>query len=135
MNIFGSLMANSFINQYGTYALQYTYLNALGSPSLKAQIPLIGFFVLFVLSIIVMIASAPKAAPGTPPEQIPERSGFQKFILYFGLLLLFAGFGSLGYYGFIYVFKYLPEKAEWLTSLPPAGKMAAMNLHNMTQNR
>ena len=78
-----------------------------------------------------MLVSAPKVEPGTPPEQIPKRSGFQTFILYFGLLLLFVGFGSLGYYGFIYVFKYLPEKAQWLLSLPAEGQVAAMSLRNV----
>ena len=72
MNLFGSLLASSFINQYGSYALPYTYLNAVGQPSFKAQLPLLAFAVLFILSLIVMITSAPDAKPGTPVEEIPK---------------------------------------------------------------
>ena len=129
--VFDLLMANSFINKYGQYAMDYPYLNALGKPSLKTNLPLIGFFVLLVLSFIIILLSSPKSNVENEIQeeiqQIPERTTGQKIVLYLGLLLMFVGFGSLGLYGFLYVFKYLPEKAEWFTSLPPAAQMAAVN--------
>lgn len=104
-----------FTSQYGSYAEDFDLLNRDGSAIWKIWIFFIVFFIGIILGGITFGASQPKK-PAT------ERSTGQQILKLLGILLLISSFGSLAYYGYMYVFKYLPQYYEWFDSLPNGAK-------------
>ena len=106
---------NSFANRYGEYAKDLEYVGPSGSPNLTAIAPLIIGFITMILGIIILANTNPKNPNDQPTE-------LQKVMRILGFILLFSFFISLGFYGYIYMFKYMPEYYEWFESLPNAAK-------------
>ena len=53
-----------------------------------------------------------------PVKKTKKRSLLQKILLVIGILVLLSSFTGVGYYGFIYFTKYLPQYKEWYSRLP-----------------
>ena len=73
--------------------------------------------IVLIVSLIIIGISTPKKDKKYPKKKI-NRTTSQNVLLVIGLIFLVCSLGGFGFYGFLYVTKYLPEKEEWYQSLP-----------------
>ena len=110
-----SLLTQRFVNEYGDYAEDYDFVSPSGSMSKNTS--LIISVIVLIVSLIIIGISTPKKDKKNPKKKINRTTG-QNVLLGIGIVFLVCSLGGFGFYGFLYVTKYLPEYNEWYQSLP-----------------
>ena len=130
-----SLLTQRFISQYGNLASRYNYVSPDGTMSKQlifflAIIGIVGGIILISSSRIRRKSKHTSKYADEYPDEYPDelgenpvkkpkkRSLLQKILLVIGILVLLSSFTGVGYYGFIYFTKYLPQYQEWYSRLP-----------------
>lgn len=126
-------LESNFIQNYGNIADEFSCVNNMGSPSSKVGLHLILFIVLLIITIILFVLSAPKKDKKTNKKR--PRTTTQNILLILAILSSIGTVGNIGYYLYLYVSCYLPQKEKWFQKLPTEGKMAISQIEINKENQ
>jgi len=110
-----SILTQRFVTEYGDYSEDYDFLSPSGTMNKNTSV--IISVILLIVSLVIIGSSTPKKDKKNSNKKIIRTTG-QKVLLGIGLVFLVCSLGGFGFYGFLYVTKYLPEYNEWYQSLP-----------------
>lgn len=126
-------LESNFIQNYGNFADEFLCVNNMGSPSSKVGLHMVLFIVLLIITIILFVLSTPKKNKKTNKK--PPRTTTQNILLVFAILSSIGTVGNIGYYLYLYVSCYLPQRKRWFVKLPQEGKLAISQIQINKENQ
>ena len=105
-----------FISKYGDLSKDYEYVSPSGSISGEKNLFLYIGIGSLISGIVMIGLSKPTENPKIKKKKRRTTIGYVMLVV--GILFLLGSLGGFGYYGYIYIVKYLPEYKMWYDNLP-----------------
>lgn len=128
-----SYLESNFIKNFGSFSRQYPCVGELGSPSFKVNLHMVLSIVSFIFTILLLILSTPKKDKYNGKR--PPRSTTQSILLVFAIIFLLGTLGNLGYYFYLYITCYLPQKKIWFNKLPQKARLEISQINVNQENQ
>ena len=125
-------LESNFIQNYGNIANEFSCVSNMGSPSFKVGLHMILSIVFLITTIVLIILSTPKKDKTTNKK--PPRTTTQNILLVLAILSSIGTVGNIGYYLYLYISCYLPQKEKWFQKLPTEGKIAISQIEINQEN-
>ena len=109
-------LESNFINNYGDAADDFDCVGKLGSPSMKLNFHVFFAIGAFIAFSIMLYLSKPKKDKVT--KKRGSRNTTQVILLIIGLVFLVISLLNGGYYIYLYLSCYVPQKDKWFRTLP-----------------
>jgi hypothetical protein len=122
-----SNVQSEFITKYGSYASQFTALNALGHQ--RNNYYVVVSILAFVFMIAMLVVTKEKIDPIT--NKPLEKSTFDNILNYVKYFSIIVFLGSLGFNGYMYFIVYLPQYYKWFKMLPDAAKAELITINTL----